>query len=190
MEGVDSGDRFTVSIEGEGVSVKKTISNEVARQLIAVVMGGSPVGSVAAAGSAGIVPSVLAAPVVPSGRRVSLREFLVECQAKRNPDKIAAMAAYLEIHEGTNAFTRDDIKGRFRLAGEAAPGNYGRDFTWAVTNGWIAEDIKAPGSYYVTQTGHSAVKSKFLGDVKKGTAQPQGRRRIKRPIHVAEANDE
>jgi hypothetical protein len=74
-------------------------------------------------------------------------------------------------------FTKDDIRGRFRLSGEAAPANFPRDFIWAVKNGWIAEDPKSPGSFYVTQKGRNAIENNFSSEVKKGTPQPAARRR-------------
>jgi hypothetical protein len=69
------------------------------------------------------------------GRRMSLREFLDESQASRNPDKITVIGEYLYQHEGKSEFSRDDIKGRFKHAGEGAPANFPRDFSWAVKNG-------------------------------------------------------
>jgi hypothetical protein len=103
---------------------------------------------------------------------------LDETQARRNPDKITAIGEYLSEHEGQGEFTRDDIKSRFKLAGEAAPANFGRDFAWAVSNGWIAEDHKNPGSFYVTKKGRDSIDARFAAEVTKGTRQkPSGRRR-------------
>ena len=100
-----------------------------------------------------------------------------------------AIAEYLYIHEEVELFTRDDIRGRFRTAGEAVPGNFPRDFAWAVKNGWVAEDVKSAGSFYVTQKGRLAIQSKFSEEVKKATAQPVSRKRS-RKIAAQSAKDD
>jgi len=151
--------------------------------MITLIMGGAashePVSrretSVSANGIAGLSHSPR-----PGGRRTSLREFLEETQATRNPDKITAIAEYLALHEEVELFTRDDIKGRYRSAGEAAPANFPRDFAWALRNGWVAEDSKSPGSFYVTSKGRTAVENKFPDEIKKATAQPAGRKRSRK----------
>src|ERR1700730_764236 len=176
MEVESSEELYAVSIEGNGITIQKSVPAHIARQMINVIMGGAivdePVSRHDAAVSTndaslgtGHVPPV-------GGRRTSLREFLDESQASRNPDKITAIAEYLLVHEAIELFTRDDIKGRYRAAGEAAPANFPRDFTWAVKNGWVAEDPKSQGSFYVTQKGRNAIENKFSSEVKKGTPQP------------------
>jgi hypothetical protein len=186
-------ENFTVSIKGDGVTIEKSVPARVARQMITLIMGGAaphePVSrldaSVSTDASAGASHSSR-----PGMRRTSLREFLEETQASRNPDKITSIAAYLALHEEVDLFTRDDIKGRYRSAGEAAPANFPRDFAWAVRNGWIAEDSKSSGSFYVTSKGHAAVENKFSDEVKKATAQPSGRRRSRKAAGTAPAEND
>jgi hypothetical protein len=167
---------YTVSIRGEGIAVEKSVPAQIARQVMLVVMGGAVTGDASAP-----INRVDPVGVAESGlRRISLREFLDEAQARRNPDKITAIAEYLFQFEEMGLFTREEIKGRFRAAGEAAPANFPRDFAASVKNGWIAEDSKAPGSFYVTQKGRNAIENKFSSEVKKTTARPVGRRRARR----------
>jgi hypothetical protein len=176
-------EHFTVSIKGDGVTVEKSVPAHVARQMISLIMGGTvsyeplpreeaPIFTNDAAG--------LAHSSRPGSRRTSLREFLEETQATRHPDKITAIAQYLALHEKADLFTRDEIKGRYRSAGEAAPANFPRDFGWAVRNGWIAEDSKSSGSFYVTSKGRAAVENKFSDEDKKATVQPSGRKRSRK----------
>lgn len=175
---MDDGEQelYLVSVKGAGITVEKSVSPDVARQVVNVIMGGiaTVMGAMAAK------PGLAAGSHDGATRRLSLREFLEESQAKRNPDKITSIAEYLFTFEDQEIFTRDEIKGRFRLAGEAAPANFPRDFVWAVKNGWIAEDSKSPGSFYVTQKGRNAVENKFSSEVKKATSQPGTRRRSRR----------
>jgi hypothetical protein len=166
---------YTISIKGNGIVVEKSVSAQVARQVINAVMGAV---SESASGPAKHADAVIG--TNPEARRTSLREFLEESQARRNPDKIITIAQYLYQVEDKELFTRDDIRGRFRSAGEAAPANFPRDFAWAVKNGWIAEDTKSPNSFYVTQTGRNAIGNRFPNEVKKGTPQPTTRRRSRK----------
>ena len=178
----DEAPKFELKIEGAGLSLSRTVDGVKVRTLLHIVLGGSgilPFAPPASAGSGlGVAPVVGAnASTSGLGARTSLREYLTGTGAKRNPDKILVIADYLERHEGVQGFTREDIKGRFRSAGESPPGNYPRDFNWALTNGWIAEDPSARGQYYVTRTGQSAIEAGFSLDVIKGSKQKSGRRR-------------
>ena len=116
---------------------------------------------------------------------MSLREHLTATEAKRNPDKILAIADYLERIEGLHGFSKDDIKARFRTAGESPPGNFPRDFSWTVSNGWIAEDAQTKGQFYVTRTGQSAVEAGFSDDVTKTSKLRSSRRRRNRSMPQA-----
>ncbi|MCT8999010.1 hypothetical protein [Chelativorans intermedius] len=193
MEESEPKETFAITIKGDGISIEKSVSSQTARQLINIILGGGgstyenvprqehPVSSnrvSAEERSSGPLGSP--GPSVSPGRRVSLREFLDDAQAQRNPDKIVAIAEYLYVHDSIDLFTRDDIKGRFRVAGEAAPANFPRDFSWAVRNGWIAEDLKSAGSFYVTQKGRTAIENKFSGEIKKATSQPTPRKRSRK----------
>jgi hypothetical protein len=109
---------------------------------------------------------------------MSLREFLTDADAKRMPDKIVTIGEYLMSQAGQEDFSGDDVRDRFRAAGEVAPANFSRDFKWTISNGWVAEDPKNPGRYYVTQTGRAAIQAKFSDEVKKKSGfKPVGRRR-------------
>jgi hypothetical protein len=168
---------FDLAISGDGISIKRKIEPAVARRIISLVMD---------AGADDIdVAARLPTRQTKTGNglaedRLSLREYLDECGATRYPDKITAIGKYVIDHEGQPHFSREDVLARFRTAGESAPGNYGRDFAWALKNGWIAEDRKEKGAFYVTQKGSGAVAGKFGPDVKKATRQPSGRRKSRK----------
>lgn len=170
---------FEISVSGDGISIKRHVDGPTARAITNILMGGGPgYKRDDAKPDQGTDDTGFRG----ESRRVSLREFLDETQARRNPDKITAIGEYIAEHEEQPEFSRDDVKSRFKQAGEAAPKNYGRDFTWAITNGWIAEDTKNPGAYYVTKKGRDAIDAKFAREVKKATAlKPSGRRRSSKP---------
>jgi hypothetical protein len=164
---------YSLTLKGEGISVSREVDQAVARSILEIVLGGDP-----EAAATGEHPK---SPGVKGGRnRVSLREFLDGSEAKRMPDKIVTIGEYLISQAGQEDFTGDDVRERFRAAGEVPPANFGRDFKWTISNGWVAEDPKKAGHYYVTQTGKTAIQGKFSGEIKKKSGfKPLGRRRRK-----------
>ena len=145
---------YALSLTGDGISVQRQVPLSVALQIVSLAMGGIDQNSRSSAQR----------PVSPQRRAnpaVAIREFLDDVSAKRNPDKITAMAVYLRDHLGRESFSRDDVKALFRKAGEAAPANYARDFGVALSSGWIAEDHAASGEYYVTKSGDDALAERF-----------------------------
>ncbi|MFF2050531.1 hypothetical protein ACFVU2_02920 [Leifsonia sp. NPDC058194] len=75
------------------------------------------------------------------------REALDISGAKKNPEKIVALAAYV-LQDGGETFKVEDVKTQFRRARETAPANFSRDMSAAIASGWIAE--ADPGEYYLT----------------------------------------
>jgi hypothetical protein len=176
---------YELKIEGEGLSLSRRIDESLLSGIMHLLLGGSP-------------PSLAPTPFPahsqtlgshrryptadPSVAKTSLREYITETGAKRNPDKILVIADFLERFEDLQGFGRDDIKGRFRSAGESPPGNFPRDFAWTVSNGWIAEDPNVKGQYYVTRTGHAAIEGRFTTDVTKTSKLRPSRRRRGRSV--------
>jgi hypothetical protein len=161
---------FDLSLTGTGISLSRKVDRDAALQILAIAMGG------------GQQAQRQQQEVARSGDRVALREYINQVEATRNPDKILAIGKYLVQYRGQKSFTSTDVKAQFRAAAEAIPGNFPRDFRWAVTNGWIAEDPATPGEYYITSSGEAALSARFSGDVKKKTGQSKlgGRRRKKK----------
>jgi hypothetical protein len=173
---------YQLTLNGNGLSVQRNIHEDVARHILNVVLGGAPIGAVEAtrAGLGHATPSSANAreSTLPP---ISLREFIDNCGAKRNPDRILAIGIFMMDHEGAQDFGREEVKARFRTAGEPVPGNYPRDFAWTIHNGWIAEDPANPARHYVTRKGKDAIAQKFSTEVLKGSAQkPASRKRTRR----------
>lgn len=165
---------YNLILKGEGISVSREVGESVARAIMELVLGG---------GEPSQPPTQTqhrAPPMQANAQmgRLSLREFLDQAEPTRNPDKIVAIGEYIMLHDKQPDFTRDDVKMRFRSAGEPVPANFPRDFNWAISNGWIAEDAHNVGRHYVTQKGKAAIAGKFSGEVKKKSGfKPGGRRR-------------
>lgn len=116
---------------------------------------------------------------------MSVGEFVADVGAKRNPDKIVAMAAYLK-QQGKEQFTADDIKPMFQSAGEPSPANFARDWRWAQSAKWIAPTHADQKAFYLTTSGETAVSNKFPPEARKATAQPTKRKTRKKTGGSAE----
>ncbi|OII00515.1 hypothetical protein [Curtobacterium sp. MCBA15_005] len=77
----------------------------------------------------------------------SPRDAIAISGAKRNPEKIVALGAFV-LQDGGDTFKAEDVKAQFRRARENAPGNFSRDLSQAVSAGWIAEE--GAGEFYLT----------------------------------------
>lgn len=106
-------------------------------------------------------------PATAPPRPLSIVELMKDKNPATNTQKIALFAYYRERVEGLPRFSREDLKGYFAVAKEPPPGNYDRDFTAAVKQGWIHED---GSESYVTSRGLETVEAGFGG---KGA--PRGR---------------
>lgn len=90
---------------------------------------------------------------------ISVREYLIDSEAKTNPQKILIFAMYLKEMAGNESFSIEEVKSLFRKAAEIVPKNFFRDVRASVKNGWITEESR--GIYYVTSTGIGVAQSKF-----------------------------
>jgi hypothetical protein len=154
---------YSLDLKGEGISISRKIEESKAKAILDVVFGDVPTDILTA--------TKMETPTRPSGRaRLSLREVLDEANATSNAEKIVVIGSYVTGHENAADFSRDDAKNRFKAAGESSPANIHRDFAAAIQNGWIAEDPKKPGRFYVTQKGHTAIAQKFSVRVSAKTA--------------------
>jgi hypothetical protein len=167
--------KFVLSLKGPGVEIVRDVSSDQALAIIQVSMRQPrSVGSDAVA-----EPAVSAGTtdVQPSAGEFSLGEYLHSVGAKKNPQRILAIAAYLR-DLGQDRVSKAEIKSRFPEAGEKVPGNYPRDFTNAIKNRWLAQAPDKKDSYYVTRTGDTALKNAF-GSGGVGSAAARGARKQK-----------
>jgi|SoiMethySBSTD1v2_1073268.scaffolds.fasta_scaffold417405_1 hypothetical protein len=95
--------------------------------------------------------------------RAVLRDFVEASGAKNIAAQITAIGAFVCEAEGKEEFTRDEVDGNFKGAGLAPPKNIHRDFQSALSKGWISEDRKSPGQYFITGKGEKALQNKFEG---------------------------
>jgi hypothetical protein len=162
---------YSLSLKGDGMTVDRNIDEATALQVLSLVMRSK--GTITTPPPPTREPSI-SMPHAGAGGQ-SLREYLDDVEAKRNPDKILAVAKYLSNQTGKN-FTRAEVRGLFQQAAEPVPGNYGRDFRWTVRNGWLAPVSGSKGQFYVTDAGDKALAAKFSAEIKRKTGVSKGRR--------------
>jgi hypothetical protein len=147
---------YSLSLKGRGISIARNVDQATARAIVDIVLGGAP--------AAKLPIQIGKAPdTVPVSDGLSVREFLDQSEPTSNPERIAAIGEYVAAYEGQGGFTKDQVSARFRSAGEPAPRNLRRDFARTISRGWIAEDTRNPGTYYVTRKGKTAIADKFRG---------------------------
>lgn len=171
---------FRLKLSGDGISVDRTVSAEVAQQIVAITLGTSP--SVGQELGKQVAASVAQGLAQASGGRgsPSVREFLLQQEAKRIPEQITTIALYLKNHRNSAVFTKKDLVKAFEDAQEPVPQNLPRDIGWTVRVGWIAPKAGMKDTYYITGSGEAAVGAKFPSDVRRKTKQATSGRRARR----------
>ena len=155
---------YRLVLKGDGVTVERSISEALAKDIIAMVLVGESTSQPSPQ-----APINAAMPQVDYEKkqnnscfpRKSLREYLTEVGAKKNPQIILAIAKFLQESMGKTIFSIADIKPQFRSANQPIPGNLHRDFQNVVQNGWIAPDHAEKKMFFITQTGLDALANKF-----------------------------
>lgn len=129
---------------------------------------GMPTGNVSPDRSGEVPPVSHSVPVgsrsedlVTRGKPKSLVELVNEKHPKTNTQLITLFAYYKERYEQADNFKRGDLKSYFSRARQKPAGNYDRDFSNAVQNGWVSQD---GDDCYITSTGIEVVESGFSGE--------------------------
>jgi hypothetical protein len=178
-------DTYHLTLKGSGVMIDRTVDAQVAGAIARLAFGGitSEAIQVPDSRSAAPVSADQPAPrsglsVIP-GQRLSLREYLQRASVDRGiHSKILAVGRYMRDHESQSDFGREEVRSRFRAAGEPQPANFHRDFQKAVREGWIAEDHQNRGRFYVTRTGDEEIDRR-QGSPAATVKSPSPRRRTR-----------
>jgi hypothetical protein len=140
--------QYQVKISGPGVNVDTMTDGPTARALMEIIMSGSTE-----------PPTMI--PTAGPQQTMTLREFVDSSGAKNTAAQILAIAEFVRMTERKDEFTHDEIGSKFGLAGLTPPTNLARDFQTAADYGWIAEDPRALGHFFITAKGHEALRDKF-----------------------------
>jgi hypothetical protein len=177
-------DDYHLILKGQGVVIDKMVNARQAGSITQIAFGAYSVEPPTEV----MPPQSLSVPLVnrmmdlkspSSGQRLSLREYLQNADVDRGiHGKILAVGRYVRDYENQSDFSREDIRARFRSAGESQPANFHRDFQKAVRAGWIAEDHQNRDRFYVTRTGDDEIDRRQGQTLNSKPARP--RRRVKR----------
>ncbi len=153
---------YRLTLKGDGITVDRDISELLAKDIIAMILGESipqspksPISTALPQQSNGQSQNNVGSP------RKSLREYFNEVNARKNPQKILAIANYLVCYMGKTTFSIADIKPQFKTANEPVPANLNRDFQIVLQYGWIAPDHEERKMFFITQTGLDALSNRF-----------------------------
>lgn len=167
---MDKEKKVTISIEGAGLKYKGEVQLALAGQILNLCLNSQDL-PIQSAEEVQDIPTKI-------NKKESAAEYINRFIAKRNPDKILALAGFLRDSYEKELFHPNEIKVLFREAGEPLPANFGRDFRWAVIAGWIAQDSTKKDLYYITNTGIRVLKEGFPEELVKKTKNkmPYGRK--------------
>lgn len=155
---------YRLTLKGDGITVERDISEVLAKDIIAMILGGGTLqASPKFPTSSTVIPQQNHGQQQNSSGtpRKSLREYLNEVGARKNPQKILAIAGYLVKFTGKEIFSIADIKPQFKVASEQVPANLTRDFQIVSQNGWIAQDHAERKMFFITRTGLDALDNRF-----------------------------
>jgi hypothetical protein len=149
---------YKIRLTGPGLSLEREVDGETAFQVVGLLIapGGTPPALRTPPGSGAAAAH---SPRQPT--RVAVGEYVRDARPKRYSEKILAIGAWLEDHQGVHSFTRDEVKAQFRNLGEPPPQNMSRDFQTAVSFGWLSPDADQSNAYWVTNTGREAIAAQF-----------------------------
>ena len=136
---------FHIALKGPGIIVERKISEDLAQQVALLILTG---------GKNQILHD----------ESISLNDFLQQCNARRNPERFVAIAYFLKKYRNRLSFDKNDMVDGFEEACQQFPANFSRDFKAVKSTDWIAPKSGRPGTFYLTESGISAVDTKFSSE--------------------------
>ena len=119
---------FRLKLSGDGINVDRAVSAEVAQQIVAIALGTAPsVGKELGKQVAASVAQGLAAQASAGCGSPSVREFLLQQEAKRIPEQITTIALFLKNHRNSAVFTKKDLVKAFEDAQEPVSSEFRDD---------------------------------------------------------------
>jgi hypothetical protein len=99
-----------------------------------------------------------------SGKKLSVKEFMLEKKPKGDVQKTLVISHYLEKYENIISVNVDDLARYFRLAKEAVPGNLNDKINMNIRKGHMteAENKKEnKKAWIVTNTGEQFIENEY-----------------------------
>jgi len=99
-----------------------------------------------------------------SNRRVSVKEFLMECSPKGDVQKTLAIGYFLERFEGMSSFNKTDVERAYQAIKEKPPLNINDKANMSIRNGHLREEEEKKESkkaWAITPSGERYIKDGF-----------------------------
>lgn len=159
-------DEYRVAVKGTGINFDKAVTEDVANEVMILVLGGQLSGG---------KRDDKKTPPKPGSTDpdLSIGDYVETHNAKTNPAKVTAIGNYLHEHDGAGQFTKQELLDGFENANETSPAYFDRDLRRAVSAKWIAPKRGTKDTFYVTGTGKKALADNFG---KSGGRLPRRRR--------------
>lgn len=174
-----------ISIEGEGLSLTRMTNLQKAGQIISFLgYGRDGSGSSSDMQTTGAVVPVLAT------GRLAPRDLIQSSNAKTYPQKIVALAVYLQEQMGQSSFNPQELKTLFKKMGDE-PKNFTRDLNAAVSLQYILCNDSATETYELTDKGSEAFRNSFTGSVAKkanGSKKSAAMKGVRDEVRALEVN--
>lgn len=171
----------TVTVSGPGVQISRPVTEEVLSAVVNLLFGGvaslpsrvaTPVRDQAVATTGDVHAEDPGLEADEEDQPQNVREFIDKVEPKTFSQKICATGYFLlKVKKVGNEFSRDQVRTELINAHEDMPTNFPRDFTSALTSGFIATNPDT-GLFYVPKAGATAVESNFTELPKKRTRRP------------------
>lgn len=115
-------------------------------------------------GSTPMVKTEITPPEPKGSKKMSIKEFILQFNAKKGVDKTLAVAYFLEIHEGMSSFNKADLEQGYRQAKESVPLNINDDVYKCVKRGLMMENKEKKENtkaWVITNSGEAYLKELF-----------------------------
>lgn len=163
-----------IELTGPGLSLKREISEDLAREVILLVLGAGQSLRVGGTDRTTNERQLTPPSNVRTGsgeirisERTTIRDLMDQTQAHRSPEKITCIAYHIKYVQKAAEFSAAILMKGFSDAGEPVPGNLSRDIAWTKKHGWIAPILGKSRSYAITNSGEKALLAKFPADTQK-----------------------
>ncbi len=167
-----------LTIEGGGLSFKRSIDENTASRIISICMGS---GNDAQDAMGVVQPASMNSGSPPK----TAREYLLDYKPSNNQETILVLAySRADVRKG-DGFQQGDIKELFRETREKYSGNLSTDFNRLLRKGWIAERMKKDQAlskkpmYFITDTGRKALNNRFAKEAQPNSKPKKAVRRKK-----------
>lgn len=152
--------KFSIKLEGPGITLDQIIQPEIARRIILLIVSEGKVRDKDSSEAGGGLDEE---ETNRSIKASTLSEYFRKYNAKRNTRKITVIGFYLKNIKKVTQFKKEDLLKGFENADEPTPKNIIRDINLTIKAGWIASKLGQKDTYYITSKGIEALNKGFRG---------------------------